>query len=77
MNFRENSARCGILIAGKAVIRMDFSTMGMMNKLSFTPLSYGLNGRKLPTLRSRAWKSQAESQEGVEVDLGGNLLFTY
>ena len=32
MDFRENSMHCCILLAAKAVVRMDFSTMGIMNK---------------------------------------------
>ena len=31
MNFRENSANYGIVLVAEAVVRMDFSTMGMMN----------------------------------------------
>ena len=31
LDFRENSMHCCILLAAKAVVRMVFSTMGMMN----------------------------------------------
>ena len=71
VNFRENSARCGTVFACRALVTIDFGSMGIIEKLRMRYLYRGEWREKYVTLESVwKWMREGKYQNKVEATQG-------